>query len=338
MEEPWLLGIEIGGTKLQLGIGRGRGEIVALERLTVEPSRQAAGIREQIGDALPALLRRAGLDRPDLRGAGIGFGGPVDAARGRIETSYQISGWDDFPLADWVRRELGIPEVVVHNDADTAGLAESRFGAGRGCSPLLYLTIGSGIGGALIIDDRIYRGFGRGAGEIGHLVVPVFADSADPGAAIRLAELEQVASGWAIGRAAQDLVESAKLVPGAGGWDVVDEREGAESRRVTGRAVAQAAAKGAPEAIAILARAQAAVGFALTQAIALVAPRRIVIGGGVSLIGEDLWFAGIRRFVDQNAFPPFRGGFDIVPAALGEEVVVHGALALARDLVGDPGC
>jgi glucokinase len=88
----------------------------------------------------------------------------------------------------------------------------------------------------------------------------------------------------------------------------------------------------------MLARAHAAVAFALVQAIALLAPRRIVIGGGVSLIGEEGWFDPIRRLVEHQVFPPFRGGFEIVPASLGEQVVVHGALALAQDALAAAGC
>jgi glucokinase len=329
MDEPWFLGIEIGGTKLQLGIGRGGGDIVALRRLQVDPARQATGIREQIVEALPSLLDEARLDRTAIGAVGVGFGGPVDTDRGRIERSYQIDGWEDFPLADWIREELRIREVVVHNDADTAGLAESRFGAGKGYSPLLYMTVGSGIGGALIIDDRIFRGFGKGAGEIGHLQVPVF-DGEDPGTPTGLQELEQVASGWAIARAGQELFESGRLAEDTKNGDIRYGDAGRAPGRITGSMVAEAASRGVPEAAAILVRAQTAVGFALAQTITLVAPRRIVIGGGVSLIGAE-WFDGIRRFVDQFVFPTFRDGFDIVPAALGEEVVVHGALALARD-------
>ena len=326
MAEPWVLGIEIGGTKLQLGIGHGQGEIVALERLPVDPARHASGIREQIIEALPALCDEARLDRGEIRAAGVGFGGPVDTRLGRIERSYQIDGWEDFPLADWMRADLGILAVVLHNDADAAGLAESRFGAGKGYAPLLYITVGSGIGGALIVDDRIYRGFGRGAGEIGHLQVPV-GDGPDG----RVMELEQVASGWALARAGQELAAEA-LAGDSRGRFLLDQA-GGDPGRITGWLVARAAREGDPGSASILARAHSAVAFALIQAVALVAPRRIVIGGGVSLIGEEFWFAPIRRLVELGAFPPFRGGFDIVPAALGEEVVVHGALALARDVL-----
>jgi glucokinase len=324
MADPWLLGIEIGGTKLQLGIGRGRGDIAALKRLDVEPARGASGIREQIAAAFPALLADARLDPGEIVAAGVGFGGPVDADRGRIERSYQIEGWEDFPLADWIRQSLGIPAVVVHNDADAAGLAESRLGAGKDCSPLLYVTIGSGIGGALILDDRIYRGFGRGAGEIGHLQVPV-----EDGPLRSLPELEQVASGWGIARAARERASARD--PSIAGSPSGTSPPKVESGQITGWAVAQAARQGDPDAMAILARARQALAFALVQALALMAPRRIVLGGGVSLMGEELWFEPIRKLVDLAVFPPFRGGFDIVPASLGEEVVVHGALALARD-------
>ena len=139
------------------------------------------------------------LSPHDVRGIGVGFGGPVDVSRGRVHTSYQVEGWTDFPLAEKLRRSTGIAAVVIENDADTAGLAEARFGAGVGCSPLLYLTIGSGIGGALIVEGQIYRGCGLGAVEIGHMEIPVRSQSG-----IRILQLEEVASGWGIAREARD--------------------------------------------------------------------------------------------------------------------------------------
>jgi glucokinase len=329
-EDVWVLGIEIGGTKLQLGIGRGHGDLVVLERLPVDPSQHAAGILDQIRQTFPTLLQNANLARAQIQAVGIGFGGPVDAEHGIIQKSYQIAGWDDFPLGAWIREHLEVPRVVVHNDADTAGLGEARFGAGRGYSPLLYMTVGSGIGGALIFQDRIYRGFGKGAGEIGHMRVVDAAQSGGPPP-----ELEQVASGWAIARAAQE--HARKVIEERGDWVVLDRSSGDPSR-ITTVFVAQAAREGDTESATILARAHSAIAFALVQAIALIAPRRIVIGGGVSLIGETEWFDPIRRLVEQDVFPPFRGGFEIVPAGLGEEVVVHGALALAHDAIPDRTC
>src|SRR5215468_8969152 len=171
------LGIEIGGTKLQLGIGPDDGKLPGLWRGTVDVAAGPEGIRRQIVAAVPELLARAGSARGELRGVGIGFGGPVDDATHTVIKSHQIDGWDDFPLADWISELLDLP-AALGNDADVAGLAEALHGAGKGLSPIFYITIGSGIGGGLIINGEIYRGCGRGAAEIGHLRVTHTMDGA----------------------------------------------------------------------------------------------------------------------------------------------------------------
>ncbi len=314
------LGIEIGGTKLQLGIGAGDGNIAALWRGTVNPAEGSEGIRKQIVAAVPELLAKAKLTRGALRGVGIGFGGPTDDATRTVIKSHQIAGWDGFPLADWVSDLVGVPAVLC-NDADVAGLAEALFGAGKGLSPVFYITIGSGIGGGLIIDGQIYRGVGRGAAEIGHL--KVYAEGVERD--YYTMSLEDCASGWAIADA-------------GAGWVEAREHRDTPLRRladcdpakVTGALVAQAAREGDEDALGIIANARNALAQAICQVIVLLCPQRIVIGGGVSLIGEELLFEPLRHFVARDVFLPFAGLTDIVPAALGEEVVVHGALALAR--------
>ena len=136
------------------------------------PGRGERGHPRQIVAAVPELLAKTNFDRGSLRGIGIGFGGPTDDATQTVIKSHQITGWDGFPLADWVSDLLdGLP-VVLCNDADVAGLAEALFGAGKGVSPVFYITVGTGVGGGLIIDEQIYRGVGRGAAEIGHLRLP----------------------------------------------------------------------------------------------------------------------------------------------------------------------
>ena len=165
--------------------------------------------------------------------------------------------------------------------------------------------------------------------EIGHLSVPVNGDSGE-----RVVELEHVASGWAIASAARE-VGRQKLQTGRADWPLLIRANG-NPDSITAALVAEVAGDGDVESAAILDRARAAVAFALAQAITLLAPRRVVLGGGVSLIGDELWLDPIRRLTDRDAFPLFRGRYDIVPAALGEEVVVHGALALARDAISPP--
>jgi glucokinase len=321
------LGIEIGGTKLQLGLGRGDGLILALERRTIEPARGAAGILTEIADAFRVLVTRQRIAPGTIAAVGIGFGGPVDTTAGRVVTSYQVKGWDDFPLAGWVREHLGVARVALQNDADTAGLGESRFGAGIGCSPVLYVTIGSGIGGGLIFDGQIYRGAGAGALEIGHLrVVDRACDGHEP------ANLEDVASGWAITRAARQVAERHEREGRGVPWKVLELVDG-DLSRINPAIVAEAARLGDSQACLILTRATRAIAFALDQAVTLLGPRRIILGGGVSLIGEEQWFQPIRTELARHVFAPFRASYDLVPASLGEAVVIHGALALASDLV-----
>lgn len=308
------LGIEIGGTKLQLGVGLGDGSpFVDFARRTIDIARGAEGILEQIAEAAPPLIARHGVTR-----LGYGFGGPVRPHLGRVTTSHQVAGWDDFPLIEWTRKTLGIP-AALGNDCDVAALAEARFGAGRGEEIVFYVTVGTGVGGGLVIDGRNH-GLSRPAvAEIGHLRPGL--DAIDPHTTV-----ESLAAGPGIatfvrrelaGKPA-DHPNVADLIARAGSVDAV-----------TGKHVAEAAAAGNELAVRGFRSATRALGWAIAQVITIVAPSIIVIGGGVSLAGESLFFAPLREEVARYVFPPLAKSYRIVPAALGEEVVVQGALALA---------
>ena len=297
----------------------------ALRRLPVRAELGAAEIREQIRVSLDPLLREVGASRGDLAAMGIGFGGPVDTLRSVVTVSNQIEGWQEFPLADWVRTELGVPHLALRNDAHAAALAEARWGAGVGFSPLLYVTIGSGVGGGLIVNGQIYGGAGAGAVEIGHVLV---SDPHVPAGAGRspVQELERVASGWSMGREAGLAVQRLRQAGASAG-----ALASVGTEATTALLVAQAARQGDAVALAVVSRATQAMAHGLATAVTLLAPRRIILGGGVSLMGDDLWFTPIRRQLQDLCFAPFRDTFDVVPAELGEDVVVHGALGLARD-------
>lgn len=315
-----LLGIEIGGTKLQLGVGTGEGPpLVELVRLEVRPERGAEGIRQQIAEhGRPLVARYA------VQAVGIGFGGPVDSARGRTIVSHQVGGWEDFPLAEWCRQALGVP-VLLANDSDSAGVAEACFGAGKGHRVVFYTNVGSGIGGALVIEGRLYSGSAGVASEIGHLRPGLECQSAEQ-------TVESQASGWAISAAAAQAMRQAPDSPSA--QDLL-RRCGGQPERLSTRIVAEAATEDNALAQAALDRACRTYGWAVAQVVTLLAPSVVVLGGGVSLVGEQWWLAPVRRYVDQYVFPPLRGTFQIEPARLGEEVVVHGALALARQMRAD---
>src|SRR5437016_1352728 len=135
------LGIEIGGTKLQLGLGHGDGKLLALWRGAVDAAAGGEGIRHQITTAIPELLANANAERSTLRGVGVGFGGPTADTTQRVIKSHHIAGWTDFPLGSWLSEMLELPTVIC-NDADVAGLAEAFHGAGQGLSPIFYITVG----------------------------------------------------------------------------------------------------------------------------------------------------------------------------------------------------
>ncbi len=312
------LGIEIGGTKLQLGVGRGDGgPLVALERLHVRPQHGADGIRRQIEQ-----LGKTLITRHEISAVGIGFGGPVDAAAGRTVLSHQVDGWKDFPLVDWCQETLGLP-AAVGNDSDLAGLAEARFGAGRGHRVVFYSNIGSGIGGALVIGGDLYRGGASVASEVGHLRPG--PNSEDPAQTV-----ESIASGWAIAAAARQLLINPKQTDKKAAADLL-RRCHADPARLTAELVAGAATDGNALALQVLDRAWQTFGWAVAQMITLLAPNVVAIGGGVSLAGEDLLFVPLCEYVSRYVFPPLQGTFEIVPSKLGEGVVVHGALAVASD-------
>jgi glucokinase len=309
------LGIEIGGTKLQLGVGAGDGKIVDLVRREVEATKGAAGILDQIATTAADLAQRHRLER-----IGIGFGGPIDAEIGLTTKSHQISGWERFPLVRWCQEHIGKP-VTLANDCDAAAVGESRFGAGISAGSVFYVTVGTGIGGGLVIGGRLH-GTGRpAASEIGHLRPGLTADRQE-------ITVESLASGPAIAAAAY--ARLANKINGDEKYAAdLTIRCGNNPERLTAQVVASAAAEGNEIARKVLGQACQALGWAIAQVITLVAPEVVVIGGGVSLIGEPLFFVPLRAEVSHYVFPPLADSYKIVPATLGELAVVHGAIALA---------
>ncbi len=341
------LGIEIGGTKLQVGVGTGNGPpLLAIRRVEIDRSKGAEAIRRQILELASPLI---GQFCPEA--VGIAFGGPIDAARGRTLRSHHVAGWEDFPLVEWCRSELGLP-AVMGNDADLAGWAEAMLGAGKGHRTVFYITVGTGIGGALIHEGQIYTGAHGIAAEIGHLRPGL--DARSPAE-----DLESISAGWGIAAQAESflnwfLEQRAAKRPGEEIVHTVLARWGrAQEESIPFEAVNEAVedllsrchhdphhltTKLLGEALAdenvvakwIFDKAWRTLGWAVAQMITLLAPSAVVIGGGVSLLGEKLFFEPLRQEVERYVFPPLIGRYVICPATLGEEVMIHGATLLAK--------
>jgi glucokinase len=301
-----LLGIEIGGTKLQLVLGDTTVRIRERSRFFVEASRGASGIRRQIECALPEFLRGQ-----KISAVGVGFGGPVDWKTGQVARSHQIQGWFGFNLSGWLRCLTRVP-VAVDNDANVAALGEATRGAGVDHNPVFYVTLGSGVGGGLVMDGKIYHGAIPGEAEIGHLRLDR-----------RGTTLEPHCSGWAVDKKIRRLVIRnprsllAKLV----GINV-----GGEAKHL-----AAALRQGDAGAKRVLAETAGDLALGLSHVVHLFHPAVIVLGGGLSQLGEPL-----RRAVAETLRPMimevFRPGPQVLLAKLGEDAVPVGALLLARDL------
>jgi glucokinase len=313
---PFSIGIEIGGTKTQVGIGSAETGLLpeGLVRRTVNREQGASGILRDLVSMVEELLCSKDISISEICKIGIGFGGPLDSARGVILKSFQIDGWTDFPLQEWAEAQWHRP-VFVENDASTAALAEYKFGQGRGCSRMFYITVGSGIGGGWILNGRIDNGQGLGAAEIGHMWVP------EPGTG-QFAELEQVCSGWAIGRRARQVV--------SGAHSLMEEMVGS-LEKIDARIVYQAAEKGDETALCIMQETCQILGMAISNIVALLHPERVVLGGGVSLMGPLFWDL-LRAEFRSRVLLVFAPQVELVPAELKEHVVVIGALCLGEQL------
>lgn len=310
------LGVEIGGTKLQLALGDPEGEILSSRRAQAEAKRGAPGVLEWLEREVPPLFRNAQAFEGNVYGIGVGFGGPVDSSTGKVIASHQVEGWDGLELKRWFEEKFGLPTVVA-NDANAAGWAEYCCGVGRGTRNFFYMNIGSGIGGALIIDGRLYDGQSFGAGEIGHIYVSDWrAESAGA-----MEKLENLCSGWSIEKRLRAGPNPPPDTP-------LGRLCNGKAETITCAMLGEAAQRGDDLARQEIERVAESVGVALVNVINLFHPERIALGGGVSLMGEAL-LEPIQDYVERHVFEPFRNHYAIVPCELEEAVVVVGALLLA---------
>ncbi|HEX7975452.1 MAG TPA: ROK family protein [Anaerolineales bacterium] len=317
--EPVLLALDFGGTKHSAALlASGERTWQRHGRVFSPPGADARYDRQ----AMLALARGL-LEGRQPAAIGVSFGGPVDFPNGVVRLSHHVPGWESFPLAAWLERELGAP-ARVDNDANVAALGEHLFGAGQGFSSLLYMTVSTGVGGGWIMNGQPWRGADGMAGEIGHTVV-------DPAGPVCLCGkrgcLERLASGPYLAQTARE-----RLAAGPESGAVLLELAGGNPAAITGLTLSRAAEQGDALAWEVLERGAWALGVAIGNAANLVNPQLFVLGGGVAKSGKRFWGV-IRRTAVQTALPEVR--FEIVPARLGADAPLWGAAALAQDLLAD---
>ncbi len=299
-----LIGVEIGGTKLQLVLADDRGHPEQTLCFAIDPIGGAAAIKKQLTAGWHQLAPLG-----TVTAIGVGFGGPVDWQSGRVQVSHQIDGWAGFDLGNWLQQLTGVP-VAVDNDANVAALAEARFGAGKGYRTVFYITLGSGVGGGLVTNGAIYHGRTPGELEVGHLRLDRNGTT-----------LESQCSGWAVDKKISELIPNQP--------DGLFARLSLIHNGPKAALLPEALAAGDKTAQDLLARVADDLAFALSHVVHLLHPDVLVIGGGLSALGERL-LAPVRQQLPGYLMHAFQPAPPIAVAALGEQVVPLGALELAR--------
>lgn len=314
---PAIVAIDLGGTSTRAAFyASAEPPAQAQHKFPTPSERGPDAVLDRIAQAIEAVLPPK--TRPDR--IGVGAPGPLDPYRGIILDTPNLAGMLNMPLRDRIAERFACP-VALGNDANLAALGELRYGAGRGASHLLYLTIGTGIGGGVIVDGRQLLGKRGLAAELGHMQVHTGGERCGCG---QIGHLEAIASGPAIARAARQRLlsgepSSMSRLPGC-------------PDSITTNDIGRAALQGDPLARSVLEEAGRAIGRHLASLVHAFDPEVIVLGGGVSLIGP-LFFEPIERAMRLHVMhPAYLDGLRLVPAELGDEAGLIGAMILAREL------
>jgi len=308
---------DLGGTTTQVALVDERG-VIKIDARRPTLLKSSSSIIDGVVDLTEELLAAINKTKSDLDGFGIGVAGLVDFKTGTVVFAPNLP-LRNAPIKKTLAGRFGT-RVVVENDAAAATLGEARFGAGRGVKNLVMLTIGTGIGGGIIIDGSLYRGTSGSAGELGHMVIEAGKAACECGGQ---GCLEALASGRAIAARARTAVKK------AGGGKIVDLAVG-DLKNITGEVVSQAAQAGDKTAVAVLEETGRFIGAGLVTIVNAFNPDMIILGGGV-MEGDTLILKTAAAAVKKCGLIPNRDVVKIVPAKLGNKAGLYGISSLLAE-------
>ncbi|MFE3458665.1 ROK family glucokinase [Nocardiopsis aegyptia] len=315
------IGVDIGGTKVAGGVVTPDGRVLARIRTeTPDRSKSPAVVEDTITEVVRDLRREYGV-----RAVGVGAAGFVDEQRANVLFAPHLS-WRREPLRDALSARLDLP-VVVENDANASAWAEVRAGAGQGVGNVVVVNLGTGIGGAVVLDGRLHRGRYGLAGEFGHMTVVPGGHRCECG---NRGCWEQYASGNAVTREARELVRAESPVA-----RVLHQAVGGDTRLITGPLVSELASKGDRACVELLDEVGTWLGTGLANLAAAFDPELFIIGGGVSEAGELLLGPARAAFERNLTGRGYRPTARVVAARLGNEAGLIGAAALAREALAE---
>lgn len=310
-----VIAVDLGGTNIRAALVNTQGDILKRTRIATQAHEGPDAVIKRIISAMRSVMPDTG----SVRAAAVASPGPLDPFLGIVNYAPNLPGWLDVPLRAILRRELVIP-VEIGNDANLAALGEQRYGAAKGLRDLVFITLSTGVGAGVILNDQMVLGMRGLAAEVGHIVMDVNADWTHAGVP---GSFEGLASGTAIGKYAQQQLRE-------GRQSAILALAGGDIDAVTAKEVSDAAHAGDALALEIVQRAARIIGLGFVNVFHLYDPAMIVVGGSVSLMG-DLLFDPIRATVNEYVMPPYRNR-PIVRVALGDDSGLMGAAALAFDI------
>ncbi len=312
-----VLAIDIGGTKIRTAIISETGQILAKEDCLTLADEGLEPVTGRLLSGIDRLLTQRNIDPAQLHSISIAAAGAIDVLKGLITSSPNLPGWHNVPLRDIVKSRCKVNTFLI-NDASAAALGEHQFGAGRGANNLILLTVGTGIGGGIIIDGRLYLGQSGSAGEIGHMTIDVNGTRCNCG---NTGCLETLASGPAMAQEAVRRIEQGEKSSLTG---IVDGEIG----NITAEKIEVAAQGGDSLASEVISQAATYLGIGLANLVNIFNPEMIIVGGGVSEMGE-LLLEPARQVVKERAFELSARAVRIVRAQLGDDSGLLGAAAFA---------
>jgi glucokinase len=313
--ERFYLMADVGGTHIRTAVGTDDVHLLGKLHRKTRIDNGPTGVIEQIEVMARESVQEAGIDLRAVSGMVIAAPGPLDPATGVVYNAPNMPGWERVALSQEVTDRLGVPVRAV-NDANAAAVGEFRFGAGRGCHNMVYLTVSTGIGGGVIVDGKLVEGSQGTAGEIGHMTIDVHGPRCPCG---NIGCLEVLASGTSMGRIFRERLAT-------GGSSIVTEW----TDFPTGTDVTRAAAMGDSLSVEVFAEVARSLGAGVVNVVNIFNPDAVVLGGGVTQAGDRL-FVPVREMVRARALPLSRDGVRVVPVELGDDAGLYGALAIARD-------
>lgn len=312
-----VLAIDLGGTKINAAIISNKGQIRAKEYRLTLASKGPEIVISRIFSAIDHLLNTENINIAQLDSISIAAAGAIDINRGLVTASPNLPDWRDIALRDILKEKYGINTILI-NDASAAALGEHYFGAGRGVNNLVLLTLGTGIGGGIIINGKLYSGVNGSAGEIGHMTIDINGIRDTCG---NVGCLETLASGTAIAREAMRRIRQGEKT-------FLTEIVQGKVENITAEKVEIAARGGDSLAMEVISQAGTYLGVGLVNVVNIFNPEMIIIGGGVAKMA-DLLLNPARQIVRERAFQLAVGAVRVVPAQLGNDAGILGAAVFA---------